>query len=59
MSSPTAIDYAVMERIVGSDSHRRALVVPIDAGWSDVGSWAAIMDVSDKDENGNVVRGDV
>ena len=56
---PDTIDYAVMERIVGSDSHRRALVVPIDAGWSDVGSWAAIMDVSDKDENGNVVRGDV
>ena len=56
---PDTIDYAVMERIAGSDSHRRALVVPIDAGWSDVGSWAAIMDVSDKDENGNVVRGDV
>ena len=56
---PDTIDYAVMERIVGSDSSRRALVVPIDAGWSDVGSWAAIMDVSDKDENGNVVRGDV
>ena len=53
------IDYAVMERIVGSDSNRRALVVPINAGWSDVGSWAAIMDVSDKDEDGNVVRGDV
>jgi mannose-1-phosphate guanylyltransferase/mannose-6-phosphate isomerase len=56
---PDTIDYAVMERIAGSDSHRRALVVPIDAGWSDVGSWAAIMDVSDKDENGNVIRGDV
>ena len=56
---PDTIDYAVMERIVGSETSRRALVVPIDAGWSDVGSWAAIMDVSDKDDNGNVVRGDV
>ena len=58
-SPPDTIDYAVMERIVGSESSRRALVVPIDAGWSDVGSWAAIMDVSDKDDDGNVVRGDV
>ena len=60
---PDTIDYAVMERIAGSDSptasNMGALVVPIDAGWSDVGSWAAIMDVSDKDESGNVVRGDV
>ena len=56
---PDTIDYAVMERIVGSEDSRHALVVPIDAGWSDVGSWAAIMDVSDKDDNGNVVRGDV
>ena len=55
------IDYAVMERITGSETNspRSALVVPIDAGWSDVGSWAAIMDVSAKDEDGNVVRGDV
>ena len=56
---PDTIDYAVMERIVGSEASPRALVVPIDAGWSDVGSWAAIMDVSDKDDDGNVVRGDV
>ncbi len=55
------IDYAVMERITASndDSPRRAVVVPMDAEWSDLGSWAAIMDISDKDANGNVVKGDV
>ena len=58
---PDTIDYAVMERITGANngSGRRALVVPIDAGWSDVGSWAAIMDVSEQDDDGNVLRGDV
>ena len=57
------IDYAVMERIAGNgrgdNGKRGALVAPIEAGWSDVGSWAAIMDVSEKDDDGNVVRGDV
>ena len=58
------IDYAVMERISGnghggSSGKRGALVAPIEAGWSDVGSWAAIMDVNEKDEDGNVARGDV
>lgn len=54
------IDYAVMERITAMDydGPRRAVVVPLDAGWSDLGSWAAIMDISDKDADGNVVRGD-
>ena len=57
------IDYAVMERIAGNGGNGRggrgALVAPIEAGWSDVGSWAAIMDVNEKDDDGNVVRGDV
>lgn len=55
------IDYAVMERITAPDydGHRRAVVVPLDAGWSDLGSWAAIMDISDKDADGNVIKGDV
>ena len=54
------IDYAVMERVTSSayDGRRRAIVVPLDAEWSDLGSWAAIMDISDKDADGNVVRGD-
>jgi mannose-1-phosphate guanylyltransferase/mannose-6-phosphate isomerase len=48
-----SIDYAVMEH---TDS---ALVIPLDAGWNDVGSWASLWAVSDKDEAGNRVRGDV
>ncbi|MFQ1933236.1 mannose-1-phosphate guanylyltransferase/mannose-6-phosphate isomerase [Aeromonas veronii] len=48
-----SIDYAVMEKT--SD----AVVVPMDAGWSDVGSWSSLWDISDKDEVGNVFRGDV
>src|SRR3984885_3885591 len=48
-----SIDYAVMEK-TGD-----AVVVPLDAGWSDVGSWSTLHEVSAADEHGNVVRGDV
>ncbi|AOS97185.1 Mannose-1-phosphate guanylyltransferase 1 [Microbulbifer aggregans] len=48
-----SIDYAVMEKT------RDAVVVPMDCGWSDVGSWSALWEVSDKDDNGNTARGDV
>lgn len=48
-----SIDYAVMEKT--SD----AVVVPMDAGWSDVGAWSSLWEVSDKDTQGNVIRGDV
>ena len=48
-----SIDYAVMEKT--SD----AVVVPLDAGWSDVGSWSALHEASDADVHGNVSRGDV
>jgi mannose-1-phosphate guanylyltransferase / mannose-6-phosphate isomerase len=48
-----SIDYAVMEPT------DRAVVVPCDIGWTDVGSWSALWDVGGKDENGNVVLGDV
>ncbi len=48
-----SIDYAVMERT------EDAVMVPLDAGWSDIGSWSALWDVSDKDEQGNVHKGDV
>lgn len=48
-----SIDYAVMEK-TGD-----AAVVPMDAGWSDVGSWSALWDVSAKDGEGNVLHGDV
>ncbi|WP_237067301.1 mannose-1-phosphate guanylyltransferase/mannose-6-phosphate isomerase [Microbulbifer guangxiensis] len=48
-----SIDYAVMEKT------KDAVVVPMDCGWSDVGSWSALWEVSEKDENGNSARGDV
>ena len=48
-----SVDYAVMEKTAD------AVMVPLDAGWSDIGSWAALWDVSDKDEQGNVFKGDV
>ena len=53
VSPSVSIDYAIMERT------NRANVVPLDAGWSDVGSWSALWDVSKKDVNGNAIKGDV
>jgi mannose-1-phosphate guanylyltransferase/mannose-6-phosphate isomerase len=47
----TSIDYAVMERT----SH--AAVIPADIGWSDVGNWQAVWELSEKDEHGNAIRG--
>jgi len=48
-----SVDYAVMERT------DRAAVVPMDPGWSDLGSWSALFDVSTRDEAGNALIGDV
>ncbi|UTH37463.1 mannose-1-phosphate guanylyltransferase/mannose-6-phosphate isomerase [Pseudomonas sp. KHPS1] len=48
-----SIDYAVMEKTT------RACVVPLAAGWNDVGSWSSIWEVHDKDAAGNVTKGDV
>jgi len=48
-----SIDYAVMEKT------RRAVVIPLDAGWSDVGAWSSLWEVQERDEEGNVKRGDV
>ncbi|MCG7547216.1 mannose-1-phosphate guanylyltransferase/mannose-6-phosphate isomerase [Pseudoalteromonas sp. Of7M-16] len=48
-----SIDYAVMEHT------QDAVVVPMDAGWNDVGGFAALWEVSEKDENGNAFIGDV
>jgi mannose-1-phosphate guanylyltransferase / mannose-6-phosphate isomerase len=54
VQSPSdSIDYAVMEKT------DRAAVVPLAAGWSDIGSWPALHEVLDKDGDGNVLRGDV
>jgi mannose-1-phosphate guanylyltransferase/mannose-6-phosphate isomerase len=48
-----SIDYAVMEKT------RDAVVLPLDAGWSDVGSWSSLFDALPSDEDGNVLQGDV
>lgn len=48
-----SIDYAVMEKT------RDAVVVTLDAGWNDVGSWSALHEVSKADASGNVIHGDV
>lgn len=48
-----SIDYAVMEK---TDD---AVVIPLDAGWNDVGSWSALWEVHDKDDNNNVLSGDI
>ena len=48
-----SIDYAVMEKV------DNAVVIPVDIGWSDVGSWSALHDVGDVDDQGNTLIGDV
>jgi len=48
-----SIDYAVMEKT------DRAVVVPISAGWSDIGAWSALWKVCPQDADGNVIQGDV
>ena len=48
-----SIDYAVMEKT------SKGRVVKLNAGWDDVGSWSALYDISKKDENQNVIKGDI
>ena len=53
-SSPSdSIDYALMEK------SNNVIVVPLDAQWNDIGSWSALYDIGTKDNNGNVIQGDV
>lgn len=55
-----SIDYAVMEKLAQApELGIQACVVPFNAGWSDVGAWDAVWQVSDKDAQGNSLRGDV
>ncbi len=49
----TSIDYAIMEKT------GKAAILPSDFGWSDIGSWKSLYDFLEKDENGNVIDGDV
>ena len=48
-----SIDYAVMEKTAD------AVLVPMDAGWSDIGSWSSLWDISEKNNDGNFTQGDV
>lgn len=47
-----SIDYAVMEKV------SNAVVIPVDIGWSDVGSWSALHEIGEQDENNNIIIGD-
>ena len=49
-----SIDFAVMEKLAPG----AGVVLPLDAGWSDVGAWTALWDINSKDADGNVVNGD-
>ena len=49
-SQAESVDYAVMEKT------DKAAVIPLDAGWSDVGSWTSLWDISEKDAHGNVIK---
>ena len=53
-SSPSdSIDYALMEK------SQNIVVIPMDAKWNDLGSWTSLYNIGEKDENKNVIRGDV
>jgi len=52
-SPNNSIDYALMEK------SSNVVVVPLEVGWSDVGSWSALYDIGNKDKVGNVIKGDV
>ena len=55
-----SIDYAVMERLIGgADGDITGVVVPLDAGWSDVGAWSSLWQITPQDKDGNVTSGDV
>jgi mannose-1-phosphate guanylyltransferase / mannose-6-phosphate isomerase len=60
LASPSdSIDYAVMEKLASAPGTAPALVVPLSAGWSDIGAWDAVWAISTKDQHGNVSRGNV
>ena len=53
LSPSDSIDYALMEK------SKNVMVVQIDAGWKDIGTWTALYDIAVKDSHGNVIKGDV
>ena len=63
-----SIDYAVMEKLASSipnpdqespKNNESCVVIPLDVGWSDIGTWPSLWKESFKDENGNVIQGKV
>lgn len=52
-----SVDYAVMEKLPGSGTE--LLMLPLDAGWNDLGAWDAVWQVTEKDTDGNATQGDV
>lgn len=54
-----SIDYAVMEKICGENKVFQTALVSMDAGWSDVGSWSAVWETTEKSDGDNVLMGDV
>ncbi|MHB1375583.1 MAG: mannose-1-phosphate guanylyltransferase/mannose-6-phosphate isomerase, partial [Thauera sp.] len=58
-SPSDSIDYAAMERLASAPELGAGVVVPLAAGWSDVGAWDALWAVSAKDGDGNAARGEV
>lgn len=58
-SPSDSIDYAVMEKLAAAPELGQGVVVPLAAGWSDVGAWDALWAVSAKDGDGNAARGEV
>jgi mannose-1-phosphate guanylyltransferase/mannose-6-phosphate isomerase len=53
-----SVDYAVMEKVV-SQAGFNAAVVTLAAGWSDIGAWSSLWEISQRDPQGNVTRGDI
>lgn len=53
-----SVDYAVMEKLSDKPDVLTA-VVPLDAGWSDIGAWSAVWELGEQDDAGNVIAGDV
>lgn len=55
-----SVDYAVMERLGdGQDEEFETVVLPLDCGWSDVGAWSSLWEISARDDEGNALKGDV
>ena len=54
----SSVDYAAMEKLAKT-GNTKAAVIPLDAGWSDIGAWSEVWGLGSKDENNNVTIGDV